>query len=46
VHFHLARLLDNVGERQQAADHWRRFLELSPKSPWAEEAVQRLDSQE
>jgi tetratricopeptide (TPR) repeat protein len=43
VHFHLARVLDEVGESQQAVDHWRTFLELSPASPWADEAQQRLN---
>ena len=42
VHFHLARLLDSLGETEPADQHWARFLELSPDSPWAAEAKQRL----
>ena len=43
VHFHLARLLDELDEPLEAETHWQRFLELAPKSPWAEEARERLD---
>lgn len=42
VHFHLARALDELGEANRAIEHWQRFLELSPASPWAEEAQSRL----
>jgi tetratricopeptide (TPR) repeat protein len=42
VHFHLARALDDFGESGRAAVHWRRFLDLAPASPWAEEAASRL----
>ena len=42
VHFHLARALDELGETNRALEHWQRFLELSPASPWAEEAQVRL----
>ena len=42
VHFHLARLLDEMARPQDAESHWQKFLELAPKSPWAEEARQRL----
>lgn len=42
VHFHLARALDDSGSDIKAAEHWVRFLELAPESPWAEEAKQRL----
>lgn len=42
VHFHLARALDDVGNSTRAAEHWKRFLELAPASPWAEEAQTRL----
>ncbi|MEM7475165.1 MAG: hypothetical protein AAF483_09255 [Planctomycetota bacterium] len=42
VHFHMARALDDHGESGRAAEHWQRFLELSPSSPWAEEAQRRL----
>ena len=42
VHFHLARLLDELDQPEQAEPHWQTFLDLAPKSPWAEEARQRL----
>ncbi|MEZ6138035.1 MAG: tetratricopeptide repeat protein [Pirellulaceae bacterium] len=42
VHFHLARALDDAGQTDRAVDHWLRFLELAPVSPWAEEARERL----
>lgn len=42
VHYHLARVLDELGHGDEAADHWRRFLDLAPDSPWAEQARSRL----
>lgn len=42
VHFHLARLLDELDQSEQAKLHWQTFLDLAPKSPWADEARQRL----
>lgn len=42
VHFHLARILDEMGRRDEAETHWREFLDLTPDSPWADEAVSRL----
>lgn len=42
AHYHLARTLDELNEPVEATRHWKRFLELSPASPWAEEAKQRL----
>jgi tetratricopeptide (TPR) repeat protein len=44
VHYHLARTLDEMGERVRAEEHWRAFATQSPDSPWADEARQRLDS--
>lgn len=43
VHFHLARTLDRLKRPEEAEIHWREFLKMSPESPWAEEARQRLD---
>ncbi len=40
--YHLARTLDQLGRSDEAAHHWRTFLELAPESPWAEEARERL----
>ena len=42
VHFHLARLLDEMKMGGEATMHWEKFLELAPKSPWADEARDRL----
>lgn len=42
VHYHLARSLDEIGNTQDATKHWLRFLQLSPQSPWADEALERL----
>ena len=44
VHFHLARLLDEIGSDQKAWQHWARFLELTPSGPWADEARLRIES--
>ncbi|QDU31884.1 Tetratricopeptide repeat protein [Anatilimnocola aggregata] len=44
AHYHLARLLDETGDGSQAETHWQRFVELAPDSPWAEEALQRLEA--
>ena len=42
VHFHMARLLDEMDQPEQAEPYWQGFLDLAPKSPWAEEARERL----
>lgn len=42
VHYHLARTLEELHNMEIAAEHWRRFLELAPDSPWAEEARSRM----
>ncbi len=42
VHYHLAKCLDEASQGEQAVRHWIRFLQLSPQSPWAEEALDRL----
>lgn len=42
VHYHLARTLDELGRGAEAEEHWREFLELAPDSPWADEALARL----
>jgi tetratricopeptide (TPR) repeat protein len=42
AHYHSARLLDEAGERDAALLHWQRFLELSPDSPWGDEARERV----
>lgn len=42
VRYHLARTLDELGQADAAVAHWRRFLELAPESPWADDARERL----
>ena len=42
VHYHLARTLDELDRRDEAAGHWQSFLDLAPDSPWADEARTRL----
>ena len=42
VHYTLAKVLDRVGREVEAELHWRKCWELSPDSPWAEEAQERL----
>ncbi|HTN75813.1 MAG TPA: tetratricopeptide repeat protein [Pirellulaceae bacterium] len=42
AHYQLARLLDDAGRGDEALTHWRRFVELSPDSPWSDEAHERL----
>ena len=42
AHFHLARTLDDLDRQAEADQHWRRFLDLAPESPWAETARRRL----
>jgi tetratricopeptide (TPR) repeat protein len=42
AHFHLANALDRLGHEEEAASHYRTFLELAPESPWAAAARDRL----
>jgi tetratricopeptide (TPR) repeat protein len=42
VHYHAARTLDELGRATEAEGHWRRYADLAPDSPWADEARQRL----
>lgn len=44
VHYHLARLLDEQDQAGRATGHWQTFLKLSPDSPWADEARERLET--
>jgi tetratricopeptide (TPR) repeat protein len=46
AHYHLARTLDDQGRAEEALAHWRRFCELAPDSPWADEAQERVVSGE
>ena len=42
VHYSLGRLLDQLDRHPEADHHWKRFLQLAPGSPWADEARERL----
>jgi tetratricopeptide (TPR) repeat protein len=42
VHYHLARTLDDLLRGDEALQHWATFVELTPDSPWADEARERL----
>ena len=42
VHFHLAKLLTESHRIDEAIRHWQAFLQLAPRSPWAEEARLQL----
>jgi tetratricopeptide (TPR) repeat protein len=44
AHYNLARALDEVGRDIEARHHWTQFLQLAPDSPWAAEAVERIDA--
>lgn len=43
VHYHLACTLDAAGRGDEALEHWRAYLRLAPASPWADEALKRLE---
>lgn len=45
VHHHLAQVLDDLGRYDEAREHWQHFLRLTPNSPWAQEAKNRLEAQ-
>jgi tetratricopeptide (TPR) repeat protein len=42
AHYHLAQTLDEMGRCEEAADHWRAFIQGAPHSPWVAEAEVRL----
>jgi tetratricopeptide (TPR) repeat protein len=42
AHYHLARALDDLQRPNEAQQHWQAFCRLSPESPWAHEAQERL----
>lgn len=43
VHYHLAKLLDQLNRPDEAVEHWTTFIRLTPDSPWADEARDRLE---
>lgn len=42
AHFDLARVLEQTGLPDRAMVHWKRFVELSPESMWADEARDKI----
>jgi tetratricopeptide (TPR) repeat protein len=42
AHYHLARTLGELGRDEEARHHWQAFLQLTPDSPWSDEARQWL----
>lgn len=44
AHYNLARALDDVGRDIEARHHWTMFLQLAPDSPWAAEAIERINA--
>ncbi len=42
AHFNLGDILSATGQRQDAQVHWRKYLQLDPRSPWADDVRQRL----
>ncbi len=43
AHYQLAKALDDLGRGDEALSHWKRFLELAPENPWADEVRRRLN---
>jgi tetratricopeptide (TPR) repeat protein len=44
AHYHLADILEESGRPEDAADHWRAYLEHDRRSTWADEARRRLEA--
>ncbi|HEX4069927.1 MAG TPA: tetratricopeptide repeat protein [Planctomycetaceae bacterium] len=42
AHWHVADVLVQLGRPEEAAAHWRKYLEYDRRGPWAEQARQRL----
>jgi len=42
AHFHLAGVLEQLGQIDEAAGHWRNYLEFDQRGPWAGIARERL----
>ncbi|WP_010586654.1 tetratricopeptide repeat protein [Schlesneria paludicola] len=42
AHFHLAGVLEQLDRSDEAAEHWRAYLEFDQRGPWAEIARERL----
>ena len=42
AHFHLAGVLEQLNQVDEAAEHWLKYLEFDSRGPWAEIARERL----
>ena len=42
AHFNMGDVLAAIGKESLAREHWRRYLQLDPKSPWAADVRVRL----
>lgn len=42
AHFNLGDVYSSLGQPQLAHQHWKRYLQLDPKSPWAADVRSRL----
>lgn len=42
AHFHLAGVLEQLDQTEDAAEHWQKYLEFDRRGPWAEIARERL----
>lgn len=43
AHFHLAKLLDELGREAEAIEHWQAFTEVAPEGVWLDQAWRRLE---
>jgi Tfp pilus assembly protein PilF len=44
AHYNLAFVCEKLAARAEAREHWQRYVELDPGSPWCDYARQRLAS--
>jgi tetratricopeptide (TPR) repeat protein len=44
AHWHVADILVQLGRPDEAAAHWRKYLEFDHRGPWADQARQRLEA--
>lgn len=42
VHFHLAGVLEQLGQPEEAIQHWSRYLDFDDRGPWAEIAREHV----
>ena len=45
AHYNLAISLEAIGDHATAIHHWQRYSQLAPNSPWAADAMQRVDTE-